>query len=128
MTIKKLKPDVVAHICNPSMWEAEVGRSQIQGQLGLHREFEASLKTQVSSWKQHQASWDPEDRRTRLRWIQFAVHKAPPASTCVALEQPWAGCVLEKLKDIDIRTWCNFCMSHNATVLFLFFSPQLCKI
>lgn len=35
---------MVAHVCHPSTWEAEVGESlQVQGQPGLHSEFKASL-------------------------------------------------------------------------------------
>lgn len=35
---------MVAHECDPSIGEAEVGGSpQVQGQLGLHSEFEVNL-------------------------------------------------------------------------------------
>lgn len=27
----------VVHTCNPTTWQAETGRSQVQSQLGLHR-------------------------------------------------------------------------------------------
>jgi hypothetical protein len=33
---ENLKPCVVVHADNPSMWEAEAGGLQVQGQLGLH--------------------------------------------------------------------------------------------
>jgi hypothetical protein len=35
---------MVVHACNPSIQEAEAGRSLILGQLGLHSEFEDSLR------------------------------------------------------------------------------------
>jgi hypothetical protein len=31
-------PDVVVHTYNPSIWATEAGRSQVQGQPGLHSE------------------------------------------------------------------------------------------
>jgi hypothetical protein len=36
----------VAHVYNPSTWEAEAGGSQVQNQAGLHRETLSSLHTQ----------------------------------------------------------------------------------
>lgn len=39
---KKLT-DVVTHTCNPSIWEVEAGRSGVQGQPQLHREFKTYL-------------------------------------------------------------------------------------
>jgi hypothetical protein len=34
---------VVIHVYDPSTWEAETGRSQVQDQPWLHSEFEASI-------------------------------------------------------------------------------------
>jgi hypothetical protein len=37
------KPSVVVYICNTSTQEAETGGSQVQGQPGLHYEFQGKL-------------------------------------------------------------------------------------
>ena len=38
----KIKPDVVTHAFNRSTQAAEAGRSQAQGQCGLHSKFQVS--------------------------------------------------------------------------------------
>ena len=37
------KESVLAHICDPSTWEMEAGRSSVQGQAQPHHELKASL-------------------------------------------------------------------------------------
>jgi hypothetical protein len=45
---------MVANFCNLSTWEAEAGRSGVQGQFELHSKFQASLKQtrkQRNEWR-----------------------------------------------------------------------------
>lgn len=34
---------MVAHACNPSTWEVDAGEAEVHNQLGLQKEFKASL-------------------------------------------------------------------------------------
>jgi hypothetical protein len=61
-----LEPGMLVYICNPSTWEAEAGRSGVQGQLELHKEtmsqnnnkkFTVFFKRQVVEEEKRKKLW-----------------------------------------------------------------------
>lgn len=42
------EPGMVTHVCNPSIWKGEAGRTQlVQGKPGLYKVLEAKLHSEI---------------------------------------------------------------------------------
>jgi hypothetical protein len=58
---------MLKHACNPSTWEAEAGRSRVQGWPGQHGEFEANQGYIVRPYLKKKKKEKQEGRREKPR-------------------------------------------------------------
>lgn len=70
----------VLHACNPSIHEAEAGKSEIQDHLWLHREFKAGLGYSETLSQNKETKWS-------CAWCRDPVKNRPPHLCPVKLKE-----------------------------------------
>jgi hypothetical protein len=67
--INILRPCVVVHVCNPSIWETEAGASRVRGQPGLQRETLSKAKHYAEIFLKNKTLPSSKESPSRMsRW------------------------------------------------------------